>query len=219
MSAITSWNALAAGVDIGGDQARKDAIRELTDPRYAADDPNLIQRGLQWLGDRITELLERAASVTPGGAVGVILISLTVIVLLVALWIGGRAALRERSSRSEVDPLFGRQRVLTAQQHRDLANAAQHDGDYSSAVREWFRASVRGLEERGLFDLRPGRTADEAAREIGVLFANTADQARSVAALFDAVTFGTSVATSDDATRARTLETDVRASTPVAMPA
>ena len=212
--------ALAGGVEIGRDDARRDAIRELGDARYAADDPNLVQRALEWLADRVNDLLERAAGVTPGGWVGTVLIAALIVVVVIAAWFGARAALRERGARSETDPLFGDQAPLTAQEHRVRAEEAQAGGDHAMAVREWFRAVVRGLEERGLLDLRPGRTADEAAVEIGGLFSDQVTPALTVAHRFDAVTFGSQQADADDARRAATLDNAVRSSVPTrAVPA
>lgn len=206
--------ALAGGVEIERDEARREAIRELGDARYAADDPNLVQRALEWLSDRITDLLERAAGVTPGGWIGTLLIAGVIAGLVIAAWFGGRAALRERTARSDTDPLFDDQAPLTAREHRTRAEQAQARGDYAVAVREWFRASVRGLEERGLLDLRPGRTADEAAVEIGGLFSDQAVSALTVARRFDAVTFGSQEADAQDARLAADLDSAVRGSIP-----
>jgi hypothetical protein len=207
---------LATAIDIGRDQAHEAAVRELTDPRYAADDPTLVQRILQWVARRISDLVERAGSVVPGGLLGLVLIATAVIGLGFALWFGARAVLRERSARAGSTAMFDDNRPRTAVEHRLAATAAEDAGDHGEAVREWFRAAVRGLEERGLLDPRPGRTADEAGVEIGRLFFLDAPQPLDVARRFDAVTFGTATADADDAIAARTLDERVRGSRPLA---
>jgi hypothetical protein len=57
------------------------------------------------------------------------------------------------------EALFAGSAVLTAQAHRELAEAAAGEGRWADAVRERLRAVVRELESRGALDPRPGRTA------------------------------------------------------------
>ncbi|MGC0410015.1 hypothetical protein RKD31_003258 [Streptomyces sp. SAI-163] len=52
------------------------------------------------------------------------------------------------------------------------------------------RAVVRALEERALLDIRPGRTADEAATEAGHALPAHRDRLRAAARDFDDVTYG-----------------------------
>jgi hypothetical protein len=52
------------------------------------------------------------------------------------------------------------------------------------------RALVRALEERALLDLRPGRTADEAAAEAGRALPEHADRLAAAARTFDDIAFG-----------------------------
>ena len=58
------------------------------------------------------------------------------------------------------------------------------------AVREAFRAVVRQLEERGALDHRPGRTADEAARDAGTVFESLRLDLGQAAGTFDEVAYG-----------------------------
>jgi hypothetical protein len=52
------------------------------------------------------------------------------------------------------------------------------------------RAVVRALEERALLDIRPGRTADEAATEAGRALPAHRDRLRAAARDFDDVAYG-----------------------------
>ena len=78
----------------------------------------------------------------------------------------------------------------TAAQLRADADAAAARGDWRSAVIDRFRAVVRSLEERVVLDVRPGRTADEAAAVAGLRFPAEADALRRGARLFDDVCYG-----------------------------
>jgi hypothetical protein len=57
------------------------------------------------------------------------------------------------------------------------------------------RAIVRELEARGVLDPRPGRTADEVAREAGALVPAVAGDLHGAAQVFDEVWYGGRTAT------------------------
>jgi hypothetical protein len=86
--------------------------------------------------------------------------------------------------------LFEGSAVLTAQAHRELAEAAAGEGRWADAVRERLRAVVRELESRGALDPRPGRTAGEVARDGGAAVPAVAADLRRAAVLFDEVWYG-----------------------------
>jgi len=77
-----------------------------------------------------------------------------------------------------------------------------------------FRAVVRSLEERVVLDVRPGRTADEAAAVAGVRFPAEAEALRRGARLFDDVCYGDVPAGPDDDARLRDLDQRLRALRP-----
>jgi hypothetical protein len=64
------------------------------------------------------------------------------------------------------------------------------EGQFAEAVREWMRAIVRELETRGVLEPRPGRTADEVAREAGAAVPAVAADLRTAATVFDEVWYG-----------------------------
>ncbi|MFF4593193.1 DUF4129 domain-containing protein [Amycolatopsis sp. NPDC001319] len=172
-------------VDIDRDPARLRAIQELSDPAYAAARPGLLQRVAQWLGEKFSELLNSLSGV-PGGPLGLLLIIglLIVLIVVVRLRVGkvGRAAQAARQVFS------GRRR--SAAEYRKAAEQAAAQGQFADAVRERFRAIVRGLEERALLDSRSGRTADEAAAEAGALLPDLAAGLALAARHFDDVHYG-----------------------------
>jgi hypothetical protein len=59
------------------------------------------------------------------------------------------------------------------------------------------RAVARELEERNVLAARPGRTADELAREAGAAIAAAATALRAAARSFDTVVYGRRDATAD----------------------
>jgi len=78
---------------------------------------------------------------------------------------------------------------------------------------------VRDLEERGLLDERPGRTAHEAARLAGAALPSVAELLARGGDLFDDVVYGDRDATADDDATMRALDAAVRAARPTAVPA
>lgn len=192
--------------------AREDAERELTKPEYHQHDPNLAQRALNWLWDRIGDLLSTAAGASPGGWIGLLAITVLVILLLIALRLR-LGKLRPQPSTSTGDLFTDRPR--TADDHRAAAEAHAAAGHWSAAVQERMRALVRSLEERALLDVRPGRTADEAASEAGRTLPAHADRLRAAARDFDDVTYGGRSAGEGTYSRLATLDDDLERTKPV----
>jgi hypothetical protein len=178
-------------VDLGGDEARDAAARELSDPAYVSDDPNPLERAFNWVLDRLGELFAGAGGMSGFTAITIIVVVAVIIVIVVRLRIGrgGRAA----RSGGEV---FG-STVMTAAEHRAAAERAAAAGQLAEAVRERFRAVVRELEQRGVLDPRAGRTVDEVALEAGRALPVLADDLRGAAVQFDDVWYGGRPATAE----------------------
>ncbi|MFC9893208.1 DUF4129 domain-containing protein [Nocardia sp. NPDC127579] len=78
-----------------------------------------------------------------------------------------------------------------AAQHRGAADAAAANQDYDRALRERFRAMLRGLEQGGVLEVRRSRTADETARDAsGALPVEVAGEIQPAAHSFDEVVYG-----------------------------
>ncbi|MFI9405632.1 DUF4129 domain-containing protein [Nocardia sp. NPDC052316] len=90
-------------------------------------------------------------------------------------------------------------RLGAAADHRAAAeNAAQHR-DFDSALRERFRAVLRGLEQRGVLEVRRSRTARETANDVTTaLPGDVAAEFHPAAHSFDEVVYGGRRATEDE---------------------
>lgn len=168
--------------------AQRWVAEELLGREYRQAEPNLLQRAAQAFLDWVTELLSRAEGVSAGYGLLIglgVLLAAVVVALLVAGPVRRSARRRERSTGG----VFAAQ-VRTAAEHRAAAEAAAAAGDLGTAVRERFRAVARSLEERVVLDPRPGRTADEVAREAGARLPEAASALLAAARAFDDVTYG-----------------------------
>ena len=172
--------------DPGPAAARRAAREELSRHEYDAARPSLVVRAVGRLLRALGSALDAASGQVPGGRTGVVLLLLLLValvaVVLTRLWparAGARAA-----------GVFAAGTVVSAEEHRRRADALAAGGDLAGAVRERFRAVVRALEERGVLDPRPGRTAVEVAREAGQRVPALAVPVRSAAQLFDEVVYG-----------------------------
>ncbi len=171
-------------VDISREDAQRLARLELAKPEYTRQEDSLVARILSWIGERVQDALNAAGDVSPLAWFG-----LLGIVLLVAL---AAVAVRRRTgalTRSASEALFeGRER--SAADHRRESERLADAGAYAEAVRERLRAIVRDLQERGIVDDLPGRTADEIAREAGAALPSAAADLRSAARVFDDIWYG-----------------------------
>jgi hypothetical protein len=91
---------------------------------------------------------------------------------------------------------------VPARDHRRIAAELEAAGRWRDALREWLRAVVSSIEERGVLDRRPGRTGAATAREAGPLLPSLASELAAVTAAFDEVWYGGRPATRDDAAAA-----------------
>lgn len=200
-------------VTIGREAAREAARRELADPAYHLDDESVWDRIWNWVLERLSDLLDAASAATPGGAAGLIVLLLVIAFVVVAIRL--RVGPLARAARGPVAPLFT-SRVRSADEYRRAAAAAFTAGDLAGGIRERFRAVVRDLEERGLLDPRPGRTADEAAAEAGRLFPADAAELAAAARGFDEVWYGDRPATEAAYHRLAEVDERLRAARPPA---
>ena len=204
LAAAASWR-VEVPVDLGPEEARDLARRELADPVYDAE-PSWLEEAVGWLMDRIDELLSRTTGAL-GGWVGIAI--MMALLVLVGSAVFSRMGPMARRARSRAPVFDGAPR--TSAEYRAAADAAAGRGDWSSAVVERYRAIVAGLEERDILDPSPGRTADEAAAEGGSSLPTVASGLGAGAGLFDAVRYGGRSATPDDDEALRHLDDAVTA--------
>ncbi len=173
-------------IEIGRDEAREAARRELADPVYQSAEPSLAARVLEWLVDRLSELIDSLSALAPGGVAGLIVLALLGVVLVVIVRLRvGKPARAGHAGRSVFGP-----RSVSAADHRQAAQSAVASGDLSEAILERFRAIVRELEQRGVLDEQSGRTVDEIADQAGRLLPRCAVELRDAARIFDDVVYG-----------------------------
>ncbi|MFI7140364.1 DUF4129 domain-containing protein [Streptomyces massasporeus] len=192
------------------DPAREAARRELSKRMYHENDPSLFQRALDAFWEWLGKLFNAASTATPGGTLGLIVIILAVIAVLAALW--WRLGTPRRQPTSSATLFDDRPR--SAAEHRSAAQAHAAQGHWNQAVQERMRALVRALEERALLDVRPGRTADEAAAEAGRALPAHTDRLRTAARDFDDVTYGGRSATEESYHRIAELDRDLERTKP-----
>ncbi|MFG3244949.1 DUF4129 domain-containing protein [Streptomyces sp. NPDC048187] len=173
-------------VTIPRDPAREAARRELSKGMYHENDPSWFQRALNAFWDWVEDLFDKASTATPGGTLGLVVVIVAVLAVLGALW--WRLGTPHRGPVST--PALFDDRPRSAADHRAAAQAHAADGHWNQAVQERMRAVVRALEERALLDIRPGRTADEAATEAGRVLPAHRHRLRTAARDFDDVAYG-----------------------------
>ena len=197
-------------VELGRDEARQAASEELAKEIYQDARPGLLARALEWFVQQLFRLLDEAAAVSPGGYTG--LVAVVAIAVLAAIAIRLKVGPLGRAAAVE-DPLFlGRPR--SSREHRAAADAHAAAGEWADAVRERLRAIIRALEERDLLEPRPGRTADEAAREAGAVLPSCADALHAAAREFDDIWYGGRTAHPESDRRLRDLDERVQAARP-----
>jgi hypothetical protein len=201
-----------APVTIPRTPAREAAERELSKAEYHKDDPGLINRILDWLWEHITSLLDLAAQASPGGWVGLTVISCLLVLLAIALRL--RLGSLRPAASSESGTLFAKG-PRSAAEHRREAEAHASAERWNQALQERMRAIVRSLEERALLDHRPGRTADEAALEAGRALPGHADALRSAARSFDEVTYADRNVSASAYTAVRDLDSALQLAEPL----
>jgi hypothetical protein len=197
-------------ITIPRDPAREAARRELSKRLYHENDPSLFHRALNAFWDWINRLFTAASSAAPGGTLGLVVIIVAVLALLGALW--WRLGIPRRQPTSTA-ALFD-DRPRSSAEHRAAAEAQAARGHWNQALQERMRAIVRALEERALLDIRPGRTADEAAAEAGRSLPSHTDRLRAAARDFDDVTYGGRRATEQSYRRIAELDRDLERTKP-----
>ena len=185
---------LAQAADaITRDGAREAARDELARPEYQVGKPSLLDRLINRVAEELAELLADTIRLVPGGFGGVALGILVIVAIVVMLRLGlGPLGLR--------DALTDRRRGArsrSAEDYRREAAELAAAGAWKDAVRARFRAVVRELEQRGVLDVRPGRTAGEIAREVSFAVPAAAGPITTAAGTFDLVWYGDLPATAE----------------------
>ena len=171
-------------IDIDRDAAHQAAQSELNKPIYGKGSAG--QQITDWLNEQIYRLLQETASIPGGWITTTVLFILLAIAVAVAVHVARRTM---RTDRGDDYPLFGAAQ-LTAAQHRAMADTAAAEGNWAAAIRHRLRAVARQLEETGVLEPAPGRTANELARDAGGALPHLSDELSHAATAFNDVTYG-----------------------------
>lgn len=142
-------------------EAQELAETELAKAKYS-DEPGLIQRFFNWVGDKLSDLL----TISVDGEIDwgfVPALLLLVLIVGVALAVGVIARRRQipLDTSGSRAPMFDDTR--TSAELLTSAHAARGRGDLDTALVDSYRAAIRLLEDRRYIDVVPGMTALESA--------------------------------------------------------
>jgi hypothetical protein len=171
-------------IDIDRDAAHEAAQRELGKPIYPK--ASLTERLMDWIDELLYKLMVEGSSVPGGWFTITVLLILLAVAVVVAVRIARRTM---RTNRGGGDALFG-EHELSAAEHRATAEQYAAAGNWAAAIRHRLRAVARQLEENGVLDPVPGRTATEVARDAGRAVPNLAAELLRAADAFNDVTYG-----------------------------
>lgn len=196
------------------DEARRWAVEELAKPEYRSAEPG-------WLDGLWRDFLDWLASLDgPSGMEGNLAAPLTgvvIAVLIAAAIIVARPRLNARTKN--LQEVFDDDTSVTASDYRGSATAAAGRGDWGAAVVHCFRALVRAAEDRNILDARPGRTADEVARELARVFVPEARRLDWAARTFDRIRYGHGTAERADYDAMTALDASLQSLKPSGAPA
>lgn len=179
-------------VDIDRETAHDAAQHELAKPIYPK--PSLMDQLGEWIDKMLYRLILEGSSI-PGGWLTITVLG---IVVAVAFIVAVRIARRTmRTNRGADAGLFGLHE-LSAAEHRATAEAYAAQGNWASAIRHRLRAVGRQLEETGMLNPVPGRTANELARDAGELLPAFNSELLGAATVFNDVTYGGQSGTEPD---------------------
>jgi hypothetical protein len=166
---------------------------------------------LQHLWDLATRRASEASSLSGPAAVLVL-----VLVVLLLAWVSTRLR-REPGGRSTASGAVIGDEQASPDELRARALRAADEGRYDAAVVDAVRALAARMVRRGLLDARPGMTAHEAAEALAPRFGEHDARLQKMSRLFDAVFYGHTPATSDDAREVLDLEERLQRARPDGM--
>lgn len=148
-------------VDESPGTLRDRADEVLSQPKFQADEPGLIDRA--W--ERFTDFLGDLLTAVTSGAFGSVLVGWLILAAMLGLiaWFLIRylPRLRPAGTVKQRAAVVTRQRRQSRADWLAEAERATNDGRYRAAVEAWFRATVSGLVEADRLPDRPDSTVSE----------------------------------------------------------
>ncbi len=200
-------------IDIDRDAAHQAAQSELDKPIYSKG--SAAQQFADWIDELLYRLLQKTASI-PGGW-----LSTTVLLILLAIAVAVAIHIARRTMRTKHsgDYLLFEAAALTAAQHRATAQSYAEQGNWTAAIRHRLRAVARQLEETGVLEPAPGRTANELAPDAGAALPHLGGELSQAATAFNDVTYGERPGTQAAYQMIADLDDHLRSRMPAAMSA
>jgi hypothetical protein len=171
-------------IDIDRDAAHQTAQTELDKPIYSK--ASAWQQFIDWINELLYRLLQKTSTIPGGWFTAMVLLILLVIAVIVAIQLARRTM---RTTRGADYALFEAAQ-LTAAQHRALAESSAAEENWAAAIRHRLRAVARQLEETGVLEPAPGRTANELAVAAGAALPHLSAELSQAATAFNDVTYG-----------------------------
>lgn len=201
-----------------GDEARRWAEEELSNPRYADAKPTWFDLLARDIGRFTADLFssDNGANVGPWALIVVSVIIVAALITALIIWGRPRSSRAVRRARTD---LLGESDDRSAAQLRADAERSARDGDWDTATILRYRAIARGLLERDLIDPAPGATAQSIAREASAVFADEATAMRRAAVSFDDVRYLRHPATEESYRELAATDDRLRTRRPEAVPA
>ncbi|WP_261624468.1 DUF4129 domain-containing protein [Nesterenkonia marinintestina] len=209
LSAAPSTVGAAASPSPDRDEARRLLEEELEDGRYHREGIGVTIRDfVESLMDRLGDGIHSTTGIQVSWG-PVVLLLLIVAAVTVTLLI-----VRPRLQRGRAEAPLDAEPGISADQLRARAAAHLETGAVDEAYRDLFRALVRAAEERELLPELPGRTATEAAAELGGAFSEDQSRIRRAADLFNLSRYGGRHLRRDDVEDLRELDRALGAAEP-----
>ncbi|MFW7413658.1 DUF4129 domain-containing protein [Demequina sp. SO4-18] len=181
------------------DTAREWARDELAKPEYSDQGTTWFEAFLRWVQDLFDGVGQLGGNLGPLGTIALVLLAVAAVAVIVWLVLGPlRRSRRSTSARAVFDD-----DARSSQRIREAAADAESRGAWDLATMEWFRASVRLMEERRAIADSPGVTVHEAAVRIETAVPALAGDVATDAMAFDLARYGSGGLTATDARHAR----------------
>ncbi|MDQ7878794.1 DUF4129 domain-containing protein [Microbacterium sp. QXD-8] len=171
-----------------GDEARRWAEQELSDPAYDVAEPTPFDRIARAIGDFIASLLNPDLSGGWGSTFALVAAVVVVVIIVAAFLVWGVPRVTRRAA-ARPPLLFGEAERRSAAELRAAAAERAGAADWEAAIVLRFRALARGCLERGVVDPPPGATVHAFARGAGRSFPTLASQLEDAATAFDDVRY------------------------------
>jgi hypothetical protein len=171
-----------------GDEARRWAEEELSDPSYDIAEPTPFDRIARAIGDFIASLLNPDVSGGWGSTFALVAAIVVVVIIVAAFLVWGVPRVTRRSA-PRTPLLFGDTEHRSAAELRDAAADRARASDWDAAIVLRFRALARGCLERGVVDPPPGATVHAFARAAARAFPALAIRLEDAATAFDDVRY------------------------------